>query len=199
MWGGSGNSDPRILHLGTNCRWLVSIIALSLFITKFACRSHWAGGWLDRRTSVDDAEYDNICSLLLELVPRFPVTYQSTVWATPALSLTIFNTAIPSALQRVYLFHQQGVPTFGTKLLPPSPCSDLCRLTLVSDYIAAAQWAVEMSGVWFDWRTKINVKILQGLILNADWTFTDLCAVLSIILLRHWHIQGLPWPYIQEK
>ena len=90
------------------------------------------------------AEYDQFCSLLLELVPRFPVsgpvTYQSSVWATPALSLTIFYAAITSALQTVYLFHQQSVPTFGTKLLPPSPFSYLRRLTFVSANIAAAQW-----------------------------------------------------------
>lgn len=62
MCDGSGITDPRILHLGTNCRWVVGIIYLSLFIMKFACGSQWVGEWLGLRTNVDAAEYGHFCS-----------------------------------------------------------------------------------------------------------------------------------------
>jgi hypothetical protein len=137
---------------------------------------------------------------LMELVPCFP-TSVLTDWDTPALFLTLLNNEMISALQRVYLFHQQVVPTFGTKLLPlvclpwaphTNVCiSFCCRSTKIYEYKLKCRCLVDRI-------TKVNVKIIRGLCLTAVWLFTYLCALLPIILLHHWHIHGIPWPYTWE-
>jgi hypothetical protein len=80
--------DPHFLGLSTSWRWVVSFTPLPLYPRERAPGTHFIGGWVHPRASLDDMEKWKFFTLPglelpLPLVVQ-PVASRHTAWAIPA-------------------------------------------------------------------------------------------------------------------
>jgi hypothetical protein len=70
---GSGGTSPRILHLDTRWRWMVSFTGRPLYPRVRASGTHWIGGWVGPRADLDTVMKRKIPSPRRESNPRTPI------------------------------------------------------------------------------------------------------------------------------
>jgi hypothetical protein len=68
----SGDTDPRILNLGTRWRWVVSFTLRPLYLQEEASCTHWIGGWVGTRAGLDAVTRRNHPILRRESNPCCP-------------------------------------------------------------------------------------------------------------------------------
>jgi hypothetical protein len=86
----SGGIAPRILNLGTRYKWVVSFTPLSLYSGARSLGSHWIGGWVSSRFSLNAvAKTENVKTTPVGNLSRSSSPYPGhyTVWATSALPI----------------------------------------------------------------------------------------------------------------
>jgi hypothetical protein len=72
--------DPRFLDLDASCRWVVSFTSRPLYLWERAPGTHWLGGWVGPRVSLDNVKKGKFFTLpVLEL--------RSLGWLTRSQSL----------------------------------------------------------------------------------------------------------------